>query len=70
MLNNATRTNPSILITKFLYYDIQKELLIYLTIKQFQELLEKVYFCENYQKGRIKNSEKNSEENFANKIII
>ena len=70
MLNNATRTNPSILITKFLYYDIQKELLIYLTIKQFQELLEKVNFCENYQKGRIKNSEKNSEENFANKIII
>ena len=55
---------------KFLYYDIQKELLIYLTIKQFQELLEKVNFCENYQKGRIKKSEKNSEENFANKIII
>ena len=70
MLNNATLTNPAILITKFLYYDIQKELLIYLTIKQFQELLEKVNFCENYQKGRIKNSEKNSEENFANKIII
>ena len=70
MQYNATLTNPSILITKFLYYDIQKELLIYLTIKKFQELLKKVNFCENYQKGRIKNSEKNSEENFANKIII
>ena len=50
MLNNATQTNPSILITKFLNYDICKELLIYLTIKQFQELLEKVNFCENLPK--------------------
>ena len=50
MLNNATQTNPSILITKFQYNDIWKELLIYLTIKQFQELLEKVNFCENLPK--------------------
>ena len=50
MLNNATQTNPSILITKFKYYDIEKEFSIYLTIKQFQELLEKVNFCENLPK--------------------
>ena len=50
MINNETRTNPSILITKFQYYDILKELLIYLTIKQYQELLEKINFCENLPK--------------------
>ena len=35
---------------KILILNILKELLIYLTIKQFQELLEKVNFCENLPK--------------------
>ena len=41
MLNNATQTNPSILITKFLYYDIWKELLIYFTIITISRALRK-----------------------------